>query len=196
MGSERRTRLSPEQRRAQLVALGVAFLADRPLDDLTIEELSERAEVSRALIFHYFGSRQGLHQAVVARAGDALLEATHPRDELPAVERLRDTLRRIALFVRENRGTFFSLVRGVASGDPEVRVVVDRARDANAQRLREVFAELGVPASPLLDVALRSWVAFAEEVLIELAVDDDVDIDDIVGFLERSVQGVVSAVIL
>ena len=40
MGNERRTRLSPEQRRAQLIALGVAFLADRPLDDLTIEELS------------------------------------------------------------------------------------------------------------------------------------------------------------
>ena len=55
MSSDRRTRLTPDQRRAQLVASGVAFLAEKPLDDLTMEVLSERVGVSRGLLFHYFG---------------------------------------------------------------------------------------------------------------------------------------------
>ncbi|UUT36327.1 helix-turn-helix domain-containing protein [Microbacterium elymi] len=59
MSADRRMRLTPDQRRSQLVALGVNFLADRPLDNLTMEVLSELAGVSRALVFHYFGSRQG-----------------------------------------------------------------------------------------------------------------------------------------
>jgi AcrR family transcriptional regulator len=194
MAGARRSRLDPEERRAQLTALGVAFLAERPLDDLTIEELATQAAVSRGLIFHYFGSRQGLHLAVVTRAGDALLEASEPQADLPPHARLHDTLARIVGFVRAFRGTFYSLVRGVASGDRVVRRVVDDVRDANAERLRSVFVEDGTPDSPLLRVTLRAWVSFAEEVLIELALESDRDVEDIVGFLERSVAAVVAAV--
>jgi AcrR family transcriptional regulator len=193
--SERRRRLTPDERRAQLLALGVAFLAERPLDDLTIEELSARAGVSRGLVFHYFGSKQGLHQAVVTTAGASMLAASVPRPELPPLDRLHDTLRRIVAFVREYRGTFFSLVRGIASGDPVVRTIVDGTRDVHAERIITVFLELGVADTPLLRVALRSWISFAEEVLIELALETDADAAEIVDFLSRSAHGVVEATV-
>jgi len=194
MSEDRRRRLTPQERRAQLVALGVNFLASRPLDELTIEELSEQAEVSRGLVFHYFGSRQGLHREVVLTARDSLLRASEPRPELPALERLHDTLARIVVFVREHRGTFYSLVRGVASGDPAIREVIDQSRDENARRLLDVFIELGMPQTELLRVALRAWVGFTEEVLVELAVEAERPVEEIVDFLERSVHGVVAAV--
>jgi len=194
--SERRKRLTPDERRAQLLALGVAFLAERPLDDLTIEELSTRAGVSRGLVFHYFGSKQGLHQAVVTTAGASMLAASAPKPELPPIARLDDTLARIVAFVREYRGTFFSLVRGVASGDPVVRTIVDGTRDVHTERIINVFLALGVDDTPLLRVALRSWIAFAEEVLIELALETDADAAEIVSFLERSARGVVEAAAL
>jgi AcrR family transcriptional regulator len=194
MSADRRTRLGRDERRTQLVALGVQFLADRPLDELSIDELSRQAGVSRALVFHYFGSRQGMHRDVVATARDSLLFASEPRPELEPVERLRDTLLRIVQFVRGHSGTFYSLVRGVASGDPAIRVVIDESRDRNAQRLIDVFVELDVPDTPLLRVALRSWVAFAEEVLVELAIGTDTPDDEIVDFLGGSVRAVVSAV--
>ncbi len=194
MPADRRTRLTPDARREQLVASGVAFLADSSLDDLTMEVLSDRVGVSRALLFHYFGSRQGLHREIVITASVALLAASEPRPELPPYARLDDTLLRIVGFVRDHRGTFYSLVRGVASGDPVVRTEVDRARDANAQRLLDVFLELGTPDSTLLRVALRSWVSFAEEVLVEMALETDAAADDIVAFLARSAFGVVDAV--
>ncbi|MDQ1113777.1 AcrR family transcriptional regulator [Microbacterium testaceum] len=195
MSSDRRTRLTPDQRRAQLVASGVAFLAEKPLDDLTMEVLSERVGVSRGLVFHYFGSRQGLHREVVITAAAALLEASVPRDDLDPRERLDDTLSRIVAFVREHRGTFFSLVRGVASGDPEVRSEVDRARDVTAGWVTDGFLELGSGDSPLLRVALRSWVNFAEEVLVELALGTEMPAAEIVAFLSRSAFGVLASVV-
>jgi AcrR family transcriptional regulator len=194
MDADRRTRLTPDERRAQLVALGVAFLADSPLDELTIEELSARAGVSRGLLFHYFGSKQGLHREVVRTARDSMLHATEPVADLAPLERLHDTLARIVAFVRDHGGTFYSLVRGVASVDSEVRAVVEEARAEQAQRVVAVFLELGVPDTPLLRIALRSWIAFAEEALVETALGTDLAAERIVGFLERSARGVVEAV--
>jgi AcrR family transcriptional regulator len=194
MDTDRRTRLTPDERRAQLVALGVAHLADHPLDALTIEELSAQAGVSRALLFHYFGSKQGLHREVVRTARDSMLHATEPIPELPPRERLHDTLTRIVGFVRDHSGTFYSLVRGVASGDEEVRVVIEEARAEQAERILAVFLELGAEDTPLLRIGLRSWIAFAEDVLVASAIGTDLPSEDIVAFLERSANGVVAAV--
>ena len=193
MENDRRTRLTPDERRAQLVALGVAFLADSPLDQLTIEDLSARAGVSRGLLFHYFGSKQGLHREVVRTARDAMLHATEPVDGLPPLDRLHDTLERIVAFVREHSGTFYSLVRGVASADTEVRQVVEEARAEQAERVVAVFLELGAADTRMLRIALRSWIAFAEEALVESAIGTDLPSEEIVGFLERSARGVVAA---
>ena len=193
MSSERRSRLSPDERRAQLIAIGVRFLTEHPLDDLTIEELALRAGVSKALVFHYFESRQGLERAIVTTARDSLLLATEPRLDLPPRERIRDTLLRISGFVRDHSGTFSSLVRGVASGDPAVRAIVDESRELNALRLREAFVELGVRDDVALRVALRAWVSFTEEALLELVVDRRVGDDAVVDFLERTLDGVVAA---
>lgn len=193
MEIDRRTRLTPDERRAQLVALGVAFLVDKPLDALTIDVLSAQAGVSRALLFHYFGSKQGLHREVVRTARDSMLRATEPQEDLPPLDRLHDTLSRIVRFVRDHRGTFYSLVRGVASGDTEVREVVEEARTVQAERVIAVFLELGVADTELLRIALRSWVAFAEEALVRSALGTDLASDEVVAFLDRSARAVVAA---
>ena len=188
-----RSRLSSEERRAQLVALGVAALVDEPLEDITIERLAARAGVSRGLLFHYFGTKQGLHEAIVRTARDAMLHATEPRAELPPRERLEDTLRRFVTFVAEHRGTFHALVRGASAGDAEARALIDEARDENARRVTDVFLELGHPDGTLVRSALRAWVAFVEEMLDQVPTDDDTGADALTGVLLRSAEAVVAA---
>lgn len=187
-------RLSRDDRRAQLLASGVAFLVDQPLDALSIEVLADREGVSRALVFHYFGSRQGLHTAVVTTARDALIEASTPRADLPPLERLDDTIGRIVGFVRAHGGTFTSLVRGIASGDPVVRTLVDEARDENARRIVEVLVELGHADTELLRVAARAWVAFAEDILIALALGTERSDAEIVAFLADTARAITGSV--
>lgn len=193
MSEERRHRLSPEERHAQLLSLGVNFLAEHPLEDLSIEQLARMAGVSRALVFHYFDSKQGMHRAVVTTARDSLLQATAPRMDLPPHERIDDTLRRFVAFVSEHRGTFLSLVRGVASGDDEVRDVVDESRRISAEHLGEAFTELGFPDTPVIRMTLRAWVSFAEEVFVGLAArGEGADGDRVVEYLRRTLEATVS----
>ncbi len=194
MEADRRTRLAPDERRAQLVALGVGALVDGPLESLTIENLAARAGVSRGLLFYYFGSKQGLHREVVRTARDSMLHATAPARDLAPLDRLHDTLTRIVQFVRDHEGTFFSLVRGAASGDKEVREVVEQARALQAERVIAVFLELGAADSQLLRIALRSWVAFAEEALVDSAINTGMPSAEIVSFLERTVKAVAASV--
>ena len=189
----RRARLTPVERRAQLIATGVNFLAEHSLDELTMDVLAQHAGVSRPLLFHYFDTRQGMHLAVVTTARDSLLLASEPRDDLEPRARIRDTLLRITEFVRQHQGTFHSLVRGIASGDPAVRRVVDESRDLNAERLLDAFIELGTADTPGLRVALRAWVSFTEETLISLVIDRDEDPVVVVRFLEATLDGVVAA---
>ncbi|MGO1506639.1 MAG: TetR/AcrR family transcriptional regulator [Microbacterium sp.] len=192
MSEERRSRLTPEDRRTQLLALGVNFLADHPLEELSLDELARRAGVSRALLFHYFASKQGMHLAVVTAARDSLLRATAPRTDLPPRERIDDTLRRFAAFVRDHSGTFVSLVRGTASGDPTVRALVDESRDLNAEHLWQAFTELGVTDTREVRMALRAWVSFAEEMFVALAAGDLIDDERLVAFLVRTLDAAVA----
>jgi AcrR family transcriptional regulator len=198
MPAERRTRMTPDERRAQLVALGVAALADRPLDQLNVEDLSAQAGVSRGLLFYYFDSKQGFHREVVRAARDGMLHATEPQLDLPPLERLHTTLAKIVEFVREHRSTFASLVHGVASGDQEVRAVVEEAEQIQTQRVIAVFDELEVPQSPLLRVALRAWVSFAEQALVDGELvpgpEGDESAAEFLAFLQRSALAVVESV--
>lgn len=186
-------RLSSEERRAQLVALGVQALVDAPLEDITIDGLAAAAGVSRGLLFHYFGTKQGLHRAIVQTARDAMLHATEPRPELPPLGRLADTLDRFVRFVRDHRGTFHALVRGASAGDAAARALIDEARAENAQRVIAVFTELGHADTPLLRAALRSWVAFVEEMLDEVDPSTDAEAADLVALLVRSATAIVDA---
>ncbi|GAA4180089.1 TetR/AcrR family transcriptional regulator [Gryllotalpicola koreensis] len=190
-GSERRTRLTPEERRKQLIAFGVNALADRPLEEVTIEFLAAEAGVSRGLVFYYFNSKTGLHHELVRAARDSLMRATEPKPELAPSERLHDTLERFVTFAREHSQTFFSLVRGAASGDETVRTIVDEVRSAQAERLTQMFSELGVVPSLRLHIALRSWVSLAEQALIDGAVNAGLEHEELVAFLERSCLAVV-----
>ena len=62
-------RLTPEQRRTQLLDLGVSLLATRSLDELTIDVLADEAGISRGLLYHYFGNKHDFREAVVRREG-------------------------------------------------------------------------------------------------------------------------------
>ena len=70
----RSTRMPRSERRAQLLDLGVRLLATRSLDELSIDVLADEAGVSRGLMYHYFGGKQGFFEAVVQHAADDLFD--------------------------------------------------------------------------------------------------------------------------
>lgn len=160
-----RTRLDPDARRAQLVALGLEMLSTRPLHQVAIDDIAAQAGISRGLLFHYFPTKRDFHLAVVRAAAEDLLARTAPDPALPLDQRLRASVEAFVDHVAENHDAYTSLVRGAAGGDPGLLDVFDATRSAFTER---VLAGLEVPDPPPapLVLAIRGWVAFTEEVTV------------------------------
>jgi AcrR family transcriptional regulator len=161
-----RVRLDPDTRREQLLDLGVALLATRSLDELSIDLLAEEAGISRGLLYHYFRNKQEFHRAVVRRATDEMLALTTPDPTLDPLTRLTAGLAAYIDYVAANFEPFMSLVRGAASGDRFLREIYEDARGALTTRIVDSLGELGVEDTPAARLLTDGWAAMVEETVI------------------------------
>ncbi|HEY2299420.1 MAG TPA: TetR/AcrR family transcriptional regulator [Jatrophihabitans sp.] len=193
----KRTRLSPDARRAQLIALGVDMLATRTLDELSVEEIAKQAGISRGLLFHYFASKQEFHVEVARAAAAELIARTEPDPALPPLEALRGGLAAFMDYVVENPDNYKSLVRGAASGDADMRAIFDRTRTTMAGRIVGVLDELGLPLGPRAQLAVHGWVAYVEECVVRAidsrSFDDDGFREGLLEMLAKSLPALVVA---
>jgi AcrR family transcriptional regulator len=188
--SGRRTRLSPDARRAQLIELGVEMLATRRLDELSVELIAKAAGISRGLLFHYFPSKQAFHLEVAQAAAAEMLRRTEPDVELAPVEALRAALTSFMDYVQENPDNYKSLVRGAASGDARMRGIFDATRTAMAQRVIDVIAQMGLEVDARTRLAIQGWVAFVEECVVRWIDDATIGRDELLEMLTKSLPAV------
>ena len=71
----KRTRLAPEERRHAILDQAAGLVIEQGLSGLTMDGVAARAEVSPALLYHYFPSRLDLLQALLRREYGRLHEA-------------------------------------------------------------------------------------------------------------------------
>lgn len=62
-----RRRLDPADRAAAILEAASTAFRDHPAPAVSVAQIAEAAGISEALVFRYFGSRAGLHAAVVDR---------------------------------------------------------------------------------------------------------------------------------
>ena len=62
-----RTRLTAGERRAQLIEVARAVFAKRGYEAATIEEIADRAKVSKPIVYEHFGGKEGLYAVIVDR---------------------------------------------------------------------------------------------------------------------------------
>ncbi len=103
--TERRRRLPPEERRAQLLEIAIDVFADRGLGAARHAEIAKRAGVAVSTVFVSFPTRVALVDAVLDEVADFFLQAAerlHGQDK-DCVEILRDVARAFLSFVQTNR---------------------------------------------------------------------------------------------
>ncbi|MFI5747557.1 TetR/AcrR family transcriptional regulator [Streptomyces sp. NPDC051644] len=186
MPEKRAARLSPDERRSQLVAIGLDMLTDRSLDELSTDEVARRAGISRGLLFHYFDSKRDFYRAVVRQECDDFAAATEPDSSLEPVPWLRSFITGFVAYVLEHRRVYLALVRGAAGSHPAVEDIVEGTRGTLARRVEEGQRRLGMPDSPRLSIATRAWMAFAEEAVTNWPLDEPDALTELGAFLEAS----------
>ena len=188
-----RTRLSPEQRRAQLLDLGVRLFATRSLDELSIDVLAEEAGISRGLLYHYFGNKHAFHEAVVRRAADDLIAQTAPPVDGAPLERLLASVAAYVDYVVANHEGYLSLVKGAAGGNDTLREIYEEARSALTDRIfREDAQGEVIPDTAGSRLMVRGWAAMTEELVLTWVVDPaGVTREELIGAISASLPALV-----
>jgi AcrR family transcriptional regulator len=179
--AEQRRRLSPEDRRSELLALGADVFGQRPYDEVRIDEIAERAGVSRALMYHYFPDKRAFFAAVVKAEGERLFEATNtpPQPGLSLFEQLRAGVLAYLEYDEAHPHGAWAAYMGMGRSDPMLRGIddVDNDRQANRiiDRLNEVIGELDSKLQRELRVIVYGWLAFTFELCRQRIVDPSID---------------------
>lgn len=153
-----RRRLSADERRRQLVAIGLAKIVETPIQDLSMDDIATEAGISRGLLFHYFPTKTDFYLACIAAAGRRILRTTAPDEDAPGEAQVEMTTRLMIEQIERRRGFYVALVHGHGVADRRVSDVMDSVRDGSTDR---VMAALDVPEARR-DV-VRAWWAFTED---------------------------------
>jgi AcrR family transcriptional regulator len=127
-----RVRMSGKERREQLLDVGRTLFAAKGFDGTSVEEIAEKAGVSKPVVYEHFGGKEGLYAVVVDREVDRLLGritaalvGDHPRELLEqAAAALLDYVESdtdgFRILVRDSpvastSGTFSSMISDIAT---------------------------------------------------------------------------------
>ncbi|HVL64009.1 MAG TPA: TetR/AcrR family transcriptional regulator [Actinomycetota bacterium] len=157
--------MSGQERRAQLLDIGRTVFAERGFDGASIEEIAQRAGITKPVVYEHFGGKEGLYAVVVdrevrnlvARFSSNVLEESHPRAML---ERAAETFLR---YIEEERDGFRILVRDspVGSGSGTLASVIGDIASQVEYVFAGEFKKRGydVRVAPLYSRALVGMVA-------------------------------------
>lgn len=162
-----RTRLSPDQRRTQLLDLGVRLLGTRSLEELSIDVLAEEAGISRGLMYHYFGGKQGFFEAVVQHAADDLYARTAPPEEGEPLERLLASITAYVDYVVDNQSGYRSLVMAASGSNDALREIYETTFRALADRFFTTdTGTYDLPDTPAVRLLVHAWQAMVEDLVL------------------------------
>lgn len=186
-------RLPPAQRRAQLAEAALAVAARQGHAGLSLDEVAERAGVTRNLLYHYFPrGRLDVFLAALERAGDELTGDFIVDPERPLGERLAANTDRAIEHAASASDAWLVWRHAHSAAEPEILAVRARYRDELVTGIALNTLDTADPP-PLARVALRAYLDFHETALDEWR-DSDLDREALLALLEATLTATVAAI--
>ena len=170
--ARRPRRMAPERRRDHLIATALQLYSRRSPTEVSVDDIVEAADVSRALFYRYFTNIRDLHVTALSKVVDELLvELTLPSSGDFRAD-LHVALRRFLEFAEIYAASYTALLRsGSTIATSGTSTLVERVRTHVVDQLRE---HLGLDETPrALERTLRAWVAVVETTLLSWLEDRD-----------------------
>ncbi len=137
------TRLVPRAvREEQMLDTAGTVFAERGFHPASMEEIAERADISKPMLYAYFGSKAGLYSAYIQRTGRQLLAAMDASVDprlAPGAQVQRSMLAFLG-FVEDHREGWAVLQSELASGAGPLAADVGRIRGAIVRRMATLLA--------------------------------------------------------
>jgi AcrR family transcriptional regulator len=180
----RRRRLSPDDRRAELLALGAEVFGQRPYDEVRIDEIAERAGVSRALMYHYFPDKRAFFAAVVKDQADRLIEATShlPLPGQTLFDEIRTGVLAYMEYQKQHPHSAWAAYVGIGRSDPVLLGIDDEAKNRQLEHVMSRMTEIEGPDVDLdpevernVRMVVHGWLAFTFELCRQRIIDPSTD---------------------
>jgi AcrR family transcriptional regulator len=154
------TRLDVDERRRRLLELGRELFTHHSYEELSMARIAREAGISKALLYHYFPSKQDYFAATLAIAAEEVRELTEPDPSLPPIEALSAGLDAYLGWIQNHQLAYTKLIQG-ATSHAEVRTLIDQVRDATSARIVEGIAA-GRPYPGQMRAGVRAWLWFMD----------------------------------
>ncbi|HEX2160463.1 MAG TPA: TetR/AcrR family transcriptional regulator [Thermoleophilaceae bacterium] len=160
----RRAKVRPEEAGGERVlAAGRELFAERGYHATSIADIGERAGIAKSVLYHHFGSKAQLYEAIVEAETRDLIERV--RDAVPTrpgASRLRPGVEAYLGFLAERPAAWRLLLRDPPA-EPALIAVHERLSEQRAAALAELLATPGkrLRQDPHLDLTATAIRAFA-----------------------------------
>jgi AcrR family transcriptional regulator len=182
------TRLDVDERRRRLLDLGARLFTEHAYDELSMAQIAKQAGISKALLYHYFPSKQDYFVATLARGAEELRAQIEPDPSLPPAEALTRAVDAYLGWIDANADAYAKLLQSAATV-PEVRGVVEAVRTATAERILE-----GLGATePAARTAVRGWLWFMDGACLDWIAHRDLERPQLLGLLLGTLFGALMA---
>ena len=158
-------RLPAAARRAQLVEVGRRLFAERGYEATSVEEIAERAKVSKPIVYEHFGGKEGLYAVVVDREIEHIVASIEQAVSTGTPRaRLDGAALAFMTYVKERPEGFAVLLRDAppSKRGGEMSALMYDLADRVGGIFAEIFRTAGydAKAAPIYAHALVGMVAF------------------------------------
>jgi AcrR family transcriptional regulator len=185
------TRLSVDERRRQLLELGGRLFATHSFAELSMARIAREAGISKALLYHYFPSKQEFFVATLQEGAAEIARRTEPDPDLPPMEALAKSLDGYLDWIEENELAYRKFVESAGSV-PEVKELIDEIRDATSARILDGLGA-GDPPPPKVRAAARAWLWFMDGAVLDWLDNRDLSQAELRDLLLGTLAGSLSA---
>jgi len=184
-------RLHVDERRRQLLELGADLFASHSFAELSMARIAREAGISKALLYHYFPTKQDFFVATLQQAAQEVQRRTEPDPELPAAEALAGSLDAFLEWIEENELAYRKLLESAGSV-PEVGALIDEVRDRTSARILGGLGIRGQPP-PRVRAAVRAWLWFMDGAILDWLERRDLSRAELRDFLLGALAGALTA---
>ena len=192
-------RLARDERRDQLIRMGVELLGSHGYHEMSLSALAAAAGVSKGLLYHYFPTKSDFVIAVLRQSREELERRLAPDPSLPPGARLDAGLDAFLSFVEERAAGYQAIVGARGGEDEAIQAELGEGRRRRVSMLVDVAArQAGVDRaeleSPTLETVLVAWLAYSETVVLRWLSERELTRDEVRLLLRHSLLGAYASV--
>jgi AcrR family transcriptional regulator len=167
------SRLDVDERRSQLLEVGTELFTTHSYEELSMAQIAREAGISKALLYHYFPSKDEFFKAALSEAASELAQRTAPDESLSPEKQLRASTRAFVEWIGERGAAYMKLLQSVGSV-PELRETMAGIRDFTSARILDGLVP-EAERTPAKRAAVRGWLWFMDGVLLDWIENRDRD---------------------